>query len=1026
MKKLNTIIYLFGLFTVCFSQAQEEVILKGKELYGDIKARQIGPAIMSGRISDIANHPTNNKIIYIGAAGGGVWKSSDGGASFSPIFDKHIQSIGCVTIDPNNPDNTIWVGTGEPWTRNSVSIGDGIYKSTDGGLNWNNMGLPKSDRITSIVVDPRNSDVVWAGVLGALWGDSEDRGIYKTTDGGKTWNKVFYVDQKTGCADLVIDSKNPDIMYASFWEFRRTAWSFNSGGNNSALYKTIDGGKTWNKIHTGFPKGQLGRIAIATAPSNPEILYAVLETEQDKDKGLYRSDDSGATWKHLNGDFELVVRPFYFSRITVDPRNPDIIYKGGLRGSISRDGGKTFKGLGNMHSDIHDITIDLVDSNRIYVATDGGLYRSWDAGNTMDIVKNLPLSQYYHLSLDNEEPYNIYGGLQDNGSWYGPSKSDGGIEARDWHSVGYGDGFRVLKHPTKKIIYSEMQGAENIWRYNLESKELKTIQPLAVKGDLKLRFNWNTPIVTGIHNPDRIYAGSQFVHVSDDMGQTWRKISGDLTTNDPSKTNTEKSGGLSVDNSGAENHCTIFTIAESPLNKEVLWAGTDDGNVQITKDGGKTWTNVTLYLKGLPKNTWCYHIEASVFDAGTAYAVFDGHSKNDYTTYVYKTSDFGKTWNSIVTADIDGFARNIQEDFKNPNLLFLGTEKGLYITIDGGKNWSKFENEMPAVAVHYLDLHPKTNDLVMATHGRGIIILDDISPLRQVNQHILKKEVHFFDTKSFVIEEQSSFGGTASELEFVGPNPNTSAQLVYYLKKRNTFGKMDLEIQDMKGNKIITLAPGNQKGINIVTWGFNTKNPKLATAKTLSYGGFTAPRVPAGTYKAVLTKGKETYVKEFQVVNDPKSVISEAERNKQAETTKMLFDKNEELAYMVYELDEMISLNQKIMEKDPKSAKTNGKIDSELNSLKNTMVVTTGDMYVGAAEPQLREKLSTIYATVASQFDAPSPSQISNIENVMDKFNTAASGFKDLKGKYKSKLMEQAAKLEIPFTLKTFEEFLKD
>ena len=506
--------------------------------------------------------------------------------------------------------------------------------------------------------------------LSSLWGDSEDRGIYKTTDGGKTWNKVFYVDQTTGCADLVIDPSNPDIMYASFWEFRRTAWSFNSGGNNSALFKTTDGGKTWNKIHNGFPKGQLGRIAIGVAPSKPQTLYAVLETEQDKDKGLYRSDDSGATWKHLNSDFELVVRPFYFSRITIDPRNPDILYKGGLRGSISRDGGKTFKPLGNMHADIHDITVDLHDSNRIYVATDGGLYRSWDSGNTMDIVKNLPLSQYYHLSLDNEEPYNIYGGLQDNGSWYGPSKSDGGIEARDWHSVGYGDGFRVLKHPTKKIIYSEMQGAENIWRYNLETKELKTIQPLAVKGDPKLRFNWNTPIVTGIHNPDRIYAGSQFVHVSDDMGQTWRKISGDLTTNDPTKTNTEKSGGLSVDNSGAENHCTIFAIAESPLNKDVLWAGTDDGNVQITKDGGKTWTNVTLNLKGLPKNTWCYHIEASVFNEGTAYAVFDGHSKNDYATYVYKTSDFGKTWSSIVTADIDGFARNIQEDYKNPNLLF--------------------------------------------------------------------------------------------------------------------------------------------------------------------------------------------------------------------------------------------------------------------------------------------------------------------------------------------------------------------
>lgn len=1026
MKNIFKLFLTVGLISSLQTQAQEDVILKGKELFGDIRARQIGPAIMSGRISDIANHPTNNKIIYIGAAGGGVWKSSDGGASFSPIFDKHIQSIGCVTIDPNSPDNTIWVGTGEPWTRNSVSVGDGIYKSTDGGLNWNNMGLPKSDRITSIIVDPRNSDVVWAGVLGALWGDSEDRGIYKTTDGGKTWNKVFYVNQTTGCADLVIDPSNPDIMYASFWEFRRTAWSFNSGGNNSALYKTMDGGKTWNKIHNGFPKSQLGRIAIGVAPSKPQTLYAVLETEQDKDKGLYRSDDSGATWKHLNSDFELVVRPFYFSRITIDPRNPDILYKGGLRGSISRDGGKTFKSLGNMHADIHDITIDLHDSNRIYVATDGGLYRSWDSGNTMDIVKNLPLSQYYHLSLDNEEPYNIYGGLQDNGSWYGPSKSDGGIEARDWHSVGYGDGFRVLKHPTKKIIYSEMQGAENIWRYNLETKELKTIQPLAVKGDPKLRFNWNTPIVTGIHNPDRIYAGSQFVHVSDDMGQTWRKISGDLTTNDPTKTNTEKSGGLSVDNSGAENHCTIFAIAESPLNKEIIWAGTDDGNVQITTDGGKNWTNVTLNLKGLPKNTWCYHIEASVFNEGTAYAVFDGHSKNDYATYVYKTSDFGKTWTSIVTADIDGFARNIQEDYKNPNLLFLGTEKGLYITVDGGKNWSKFENNMPAVSIHYLDLHPKTNDLVMATHGRGIIILDDVSPLRQITPDILKKDVHFFEMKPFAIEEQSSFGGTASELEFVGPNPNTAAQIVYYLKKRHTFGKMELEIQDMNGNKIVTLPAGNQKGINIITWGFNTKNPKVATGKTLSYGGFTAPRVPEGTYKAVLTKGKETYTQEFKVVNDPKSVISTAERKKQAETTKMLFDKNEELAYMVYELDEMIALNKKIMEKDSKLAKSNGKIDSEFNSLKNTMVVTTGDMYVGAAEPQLREKLSGIYATVASQFDAPSPSQIANIENVMDKFNTAKSGFNDLKSKHKNKLVEQAAKLQIPFSLKSFEEYLKD
>jgi len=1022
----NNMKIILGLCCLPFLQAnaQEEIVLKGKELFGDLKARHIGPAIMSGRISDIENHPTNNKILYIGTAGGGVWKSSDGGASFSSIFDKHIQSIGCVALDPNNPDNVIWVGSGEPWTRNSVSVGDGIYKSVDGGVNFTNMGLPKSDRISSIVVDPKNSNTVWVGVLGSLWGDSNERGIYKTTDGGVTWNKEFYIDNKTGCSDIVIDTTNSDIMYASFWEFRRTAWSFNSGGNNSALYKSLDRGKTWNKIHNGFPNGMLGRFAFAIAPSNTNILYAVLETEKDKEKGLYKSEDAGKSWKHLNNDFEIVVRPFYFSRITIDPKNPDIVYKAGLRGSISRDGGKTFKNLGNMHADIHDITIDNIDSNRIYVATDGGLYRSWDAGSTLDIVKNLPLSQFYHLSVDNEEPYNIYGGLQDNGSWYGPSKSDGGIEARDWHSVGYGDGFRVLRHPSKRIIYSEMQGAENIWRYNLDTKELKTIQPLPIKGDSKLRFNWNAPIVTGLHNPDRIYAGSQFIHVSDDMGQTWKKISGDLTTNDKLKTDQTNSGGLSKDNSGAENHCTLFTIAESPIDKNVIWAGTDDGNVQITKDGGKTWTNVIANITSLPKNTWCYHIEASVFNAGTAYAVFDGHTKNDYATYVYKTTNFGASWSSISTTEIDGFARNIQEDYKNPNLLFLGTEKGLYITINGGKNWSKFENNMPSVAIHYIDLHKKTNDLVMATHGRGIIILDDISVLRQINNETLNKDVHFFDLKTFAIEEDSNFGGTASELEFVGQNPTSIVQLAYYLKKRHTFGKMELEIQDFNGNKIVTLPTGNQKGINFVSWGFNTKIPKSATGKTFTQGGFVAPRATEGTYKAILTKGKDVYVKEFKLINDPKSIISNDERKVQQATTKMLFDKVQELAYMVYEIDELLTFNTSLIEKNTKYAKKGNKAYQELNALKASLVVTTGDNYVGTAEPELREKLSAIYASVATQFDAPSPSQKANIENVMNLFNKGLIRFNDSINNSKKTILEEGSNQNTNFKLLTFNEYI--
>lgn len=1026
MKKRIMWVACIGILSATNALAQDKIVLKGKELFGDIQARHLGPALMSGRITDLEVHPTNNKIIYTGTAGGGVWKSNDGGASFNPIFDEHIQSIGCVTVDPSKPDQNIWVGTGETWTRNSVSMGDGIYKSTDGGQNWKNMGLPKSDRISSIVVDPKNSDIVWVGVLGALWGDSDERGIYKTTDGGTTWNKVLFVDNKTGCSDLIIDPKNSAIMYASFWEFRRTGWSFSSGGTKSALYKSVDSGKTWNKIHTGFPAGQLGRIAIAVAPSNTNILYSVLETEKPELNGLYRSDDAGANWKHLNNDFGLVVRPFYFSRITVDPKNPEIVVKGGLSGSISRDGGKTFKNLGNMHSDIHDIVFDINDSNRMYCGTDGGVYRSWDGANTMEMVSNIPVSQFYHVSIDDKEPFNVYGGLQDNGSWYGPSKSPGGIESRDWTRIGQGDGFRVIKHPTKNIIYSEMQGAENVWRYNTDTQELITIQPLAVKGDPKLRFNWNAPMEISKKQADRFYMGSQFVHKSEDMGRTWTKISPDLTTNDASKYNTEKSGGLSVDNSGAEKHCTIFTIAESPLNEKVIWAGTDDGNVQITKDGGKTWTNVVANIPGLPKNTWCYHIEASTFGEGTAYAVFEGHATNDYTPYTYKTTDFGKTWKSIITPDVDGFVRNIQEDFTNENLLFLGTEKGLYITIDGGANWSHFTNKMPSVAVHYMELSTKTNSLVMATHGRGVIILDDITPLRQISQDVLAKDVHFFTMKPAVIEEQSSFGTTATELEFVGSNPSSSAQIIYYLKKRHTLGKMDLEIQDEEGNKLVSLPAGKQKGINVVTWDYNMKNPKIASGKTVSFAGFTSPRVQEGNYKVVMTKEKDTYTHTFKVLNDPKSSISSTDRVKQKETTRELFNKNEELAYAVYEIDETVKLLDQLITKNKGFAKNGTKIKTDFENIKAKMVVTTGDAYVASAEPQLREKLGELYASIASNFTAPSPSQLENKESIMQRFDSEMKDFKTVKAKNEATYLKQAKEQNIPFVLKTFAEFIAE
>lgn len=1015
MKKFSLIAALFCLLGLP---------VHAQNIFGDLNARQIGPALMSGRVTDIEAHPKNNRILYIGTAGGGVWKSSNGGTTFTSIFDDHAQSIGVVTVDPNDPDKTLWVGSGEVWTRNSVSVGDGIYKSTDGGVNWKKMGLEDSERIASIEVHPENSDVIFVGVLGALWGDSEERGVYKSEDGGQTWNKILYVDETTGCSDLVMDPENPDVLYAAMWEFRRTGWSFNSGGENSALYKSTDGGKSWDKIHKGFPEGKLGRIAVAIAPSNTDILYSVLETEKDEDKGLYRSNDGGKSWEYLNGDFGLTVRPFYFSRIVIDPRDPDVIVKAGLTGSISRDGGKTFKNLGNMHADIHDIQFDLHNSDRMYVATDGGLYRSWDGGTTMEIVENLPVSQFYHVSVDNSDPYMIYGGLQDNGSWYGPSSSPGGIEARDWKPVGYGDGFRVLRHPTKNIIYSEMQGAENVWRYDVEKNQTKTIQPLPVEGDPKLRFNWNAPMAISENQPDRFYMGSQFLHKSDDMGNTWVKISPDLTTNDPAKQNQEESGGLSKDNSGAENHCTIFTIAESPLDENVIWVGTDDGNVQVTTDGGEKWTNTVSNIPDLPENIWVYHIEASSHDKGTAYAVFDGHTMNIKDPYVYKTTDYGKTWTSLVTPDIYGFTRSIQEDYENPDLLFLGTEFGLYVSLNGGESWSKFTKNVPAAAVHYIDMQKETNDVVLGTHGRGVIIIDDISPLREINDEVMEKEVHFFTSKPTIIKEESGFGGGSKETQFVGPNPNTNVKLAYYMKKRHVFGKMSMEIQDSEGNKVIELTPGKSRGINVVNWNYRLKLPKTAKGKTFTFGSFTAPRVKAGKYKAILTKGKNTYETEFELINDPTSLLTDEEREDLHTTTMKLYDMVEDLAYFVYRIDKTIAKAEEVKDQNSKVAQP---VIDELNSLKEKLVITTGDNYVGAGEPQLREKLGDLYSKIAGSFAPPSISERQNMAVLEKTYSEAKDEYKKIDKKRISKLNKYLEENEIdPIKIESKKEYLSN
>ncbi len=989
--------YLFfvGLLFAYIGHGQKPLPLKSEEIFGAVRARQIGPAVMSGRVTDLEAHPSNSRIFYVGAAGGGVWQTNNAGVTFNSIFDKHTQCIGAIELDPNDPDKTIWVGTGETWTRNSVSVGDGIYKSIDGGQNWENMGLKSSERISNIIVHPKQSNVVYVGVMGALWGDSEERGVYKTTDGGKTWNKIFYVNATTGCSELIMDPSNPEVMYAAFWEFRRTAYSFNSGGSHSALYKTTDGGVTWNKIHQGFPAGKLGRITVSVAPSNASVVYAVLETEKAEDKGLYRSNDAGGQWEKLNGDFELVVRPFYFSRIVIDPKNPEVILKAGLQGYMSKDGGKTFRNIGGgIHSDFHDFIFDPNDSNKIVVGTDGGVYRSWDGGNVWEMVKGLPLSQFYHVSFDHQKPYWVYGGLQDNGSWAGPSKKVGGIKNSDWVSVGYGDGFRVYPHPSNaNIVYSEMQGAENIWRVDVAKSQAKTIKPYAEEGDPKLRFNWNAPLSTSLHDAQRIYVGSQYIHVSDDMGETWRKMSPDLTTNDPKKQLQEESGGLSADNSGAENHCTVFTINESPLDKDVIWAGTDDGHVQVTFDGGKTWNNVTGNISGVPKNTWVYYIEPGHFDKNTAYVVFDGHTRGDLKPYVMKTSDGGKTWTSVINNQIPIYARCIKEDPKNPNLLFLGTEFGLYVSLDAGQNWAKFENNMPSVAVHYMALNEKENALIMATHGRGVIIIDDITPLRAITEEAMEKELDFIRVGPTVMNESTSFQSFPAVGEYVGDNPTTSARIVYFMNKRHTFGKMTMEVYNEDGVKVADLVPGKSKGINEVQWNYTLNPPKTAKGKTFTFGGFAGPTVPAGKYTVKITKGNTVFKEEIELKYDENSIHSTADRKVKDEKSMELYRMMEVLAFEVDKLDMLQKTAEEILPliKDKKLSKQLNleAYIKEIEALRSQLVVTKGDNYVGAAEPQLREKIATLYGEVVGYAGKPSNAQMANLNLLTGRLNGA-------------------------------------
>lgn len=994
--------------------------------FGEIEARSIGPAVMSGRITSIDAVNSDPKIVYAGSANGGVWKSVNGGVSFKPVFDKYTQSIGDITVDQTHPD-TVWVGTGECNVRNSVSVGTGIYRTTDGGDTWKLMGLEDSERIADILVHPGNSDLVYVAAMGHLWDSNEERGVYKTTDGGENWEKILFVDENTGCADLAMDPQESDILYAAMWQYRRWPYFFKSGGPGSGLHKSNDGGKTWKRLTNGLPEGELGRIAVEVAPSRPSVVYATVEAEEKK-SGVFRSDDLGESWKKVNSAQNVTYRPFYFSLLKIDPKDYNRVYKTAYMLMISNDGGKTFRASGSgVHPDHHAIWINPNDPSHVLLGTDGGVYVSRDRGNNFLFQRNLPVSQFYHVCVDMEKPYNVYGGIQDNGSWFGPSKSPNGIENRDWQNVGSGDGFCVVPDPEDKdIIYSEWQGG-NINRIHTSTHEMKDIKPQPKEGEPDYRFNWNTPMVFSPSNPRRLYIGAQFLFRTTNRGESWERISEDLTTNDPKKQKQEGSGGLTVDNSKAENHCTIYTICESPLDEGVVWVGTDDGNVQVTMDDGKSWSNVVGNIPGLLPNTWCSCVEPSHFERATAYVTFDGHRTGDKAVYVYKTTDFGKTWSSIVGEGIEGYAHVIREDFVSPHLLFVGTEFGLFVSVDGGARWAKFTGEFPPVAVMDIVIHSRESDVILATHGRGIYIIDDITPLRQITTELLSSDVAFLDSKPTMITLPMGSQNYPGGGEFVGRNPGEVAMITYYMKKRHIFGDMKIEIYDSEGELVKTLPGGKRRGINRVPWMMRLKPPKVAPSPVLAGGALFGPTVPEGTYGVKLIKGKNTYTAEIKIVPDPDSPHSAEDREMRSETVWKLYEMQGQLAYISESMtgarDQAKERAEKLKKKDKFRKELNTFAD-ELDDLNKSIVATKLGGITG--EVRLREKVVNLYGSVSRYAGRPTETQLARIPILEKEIEEAKEKFESIVKKELEKMNKKLEGKELnPINIMTKEEWDK-
>lgn len=869
------------------ARAQNDGSPVNTEVFQQLEWRSIGPANMGGRVADIEGVPGDPNVVYVGSASGGILKTTNGGVTWTPIFERQgTISVGDIALQPGNPD-VVWVGAGESATRNSVSFGDGVYRSNDGGKTWKHLGLKDTEHISRIVINPENPDVVYVGAVGHAFGPNEERGVFMTTDGGKTWQKTLYTDPQHGVSDLEIDPANPNILYAAMWSFERKPWTFRSGSENGGVYKSIDAGRTWNKLTDGLPK-LIGRIGVRVAPSDPNIVYVITES---KEGTLYRSDDRGEKFRQVSKQPSIVSRGFYYSNLRIDPVNENRVYAVASGLFVSIDGGRTFRAItGRTHIDYHALWIDPRNPKRMWQGQDGGIAVSYDQGERWEYVNNFPMGQFYQIHADNREPfYYVMGGLQDNGSWTGPSRTrePAGILNDDWRMISFGDGFHMLNHPDDPELYlSESQGG-SIVRTDFRNREQQSLTPSPGGGggapakDAKYRFNWNSPFFLSPHDKNTVFLGGNVVFKSSDFGKTWQKVSPDLTTNDPEKQK-EAGGPIAYENSTAEYHCTIISLAESPLRAGLLWAGTDDGNLQITTDGGKNWSNLTKNVPDIEPFSPVSHIEPSRTNVETAYVSFDRHMLDDFRPYVFKTTDGGRRWKNISgNLPATAYLHVVREDPKNPGLLYAGTELGLFVSHTGGNTWVRLNlKNLPNVSVHDIKIHPRENDLILATHGRSLWVFDDATPIQQMSAAIANSDTHLFDIRpSWRFTSRFTRYGMGDKI-FAGSNPSYGAIISYYLKEKPAEQTtLKLQVVDSSGKVIREIPqPPREKGINRTAWDLRYDGPRLrrppSPEESQFGGGARGPQALPGVYMVKLTIGDKSFEKQVRVLIDSTVSVS--------------------------------------------------------------------------------------------------------------------------------------------------------